>query len=369
MKLDWSRKDMERRLKELEDSKKRDLSTKLNLYFYRNVLSNQQIEKVETKYKEQTTEELLNIIKVNTKNFLDLFCKLPQDIRISILTMEDLLKRMYADVDEEKIKKQNLSNQRLFDISYNIYGKISPYFTRVLDYIYKNNLVKAGNSDIYESCCFNESKNNLGYVYMCKNPTDRVMSHESTYNHELMHSILATINPYFHRFPHLEETHSIYIGLKTDKILYEETKDPIYLKSEYNYMVYLQRILLDFSIIKDVSFCKKSITLPNIISAYQDVTGYIAIDEEQEESILNYCSSINLSESFGYLLSGICALHLLDQDEELQRRKFIDCSFNPFRTDKEFLKFIGMDLRDPYYMCDVFNKAGCDIKSRIRKLK
>lgn len=367
--LDWSKKDMERRLKELESTKKKDLKTKFNIGFYKISLSDASITKTDSLYKIQTKEEMINEIRSNIGDFIKYFRQMPKKVRISFFTMVDLLRSLYIDIDDIKIKNQNLSNQSLFDTSYKIYGKISPYFTRVLDYIYKNNLIKVGSCKYDDmSWCYNETENNLGYAYICKKTPDKISSEESTYNHELMHSIISTINPGFYRFPHLEETHSIYMGLKTDRILYDETKNPIYLKSEYNYMTYLQRILLDFAMIRNIIMYQEKITEKTLINAYQDLTGVI-IEEGEEDRILNYFYDLNLIESFGYLLSGICAIHLLEQEDELQRRNFIDASFNTFKTDKEFLKFINMDFDDTYYMGDIFNKAGCDIKAKIRKLK
>lgn len=366
MKFDWSKQDMKRCLDEVMAKEKITYYDKYIINFYCDYLNlhNENKEQFNDKIEVLTNKEITIALEEVAEEFKHILSSLPKKVCESLYTQVECLKKFCRDEKEYYLPNNHISNQDLFDQSYKIFGSISPYFTKCLDYIYHNNLIKVERNSFswnQDNCCNVDFHHNLGYVYF--NSDNDFMSFESILNHELSHSIITIINKKILNY-YINEFSSIYMNLFTDLKLYNDSKNVFYLKSYSNYMNYLK------SEIKTLSFLFALLKCKNFKRSEIEDTFFktLSYDIANFNSFFNvFLSNMNINDLISYLFSGNCALHLLEQDPEKARRMFIDFNFTEFTNMKHFFKMIDLNFKDPYYMGLLFNKKDIEIREMIRK--
>lgn len=373
MKLDWDKNLM---IKARENILKNDditITDKTALAFYNFVIDNKvQLHKLTKEEIKNSKNKLSNIemLERARQEFIE-YINDPLIGGSQIISFIESLKYLSLDAKRIKINNYYTSNQDLFDTSYEVFGSINPYFERCLDYIYQNKLVKVDkNKKDYCSRCILDLSNKLGYVLITNfNSTNKLSSKESVFNHELGHSIISTTNGkfYYDDCPDLEEFHSLFMQLYTDKYLYETTKNEKYLYSMNNLFSFLKEYIMKISLMYEIS----------------KIEGPLSLEKLQEETTKNnYLSYFSVEEIIDILLNGrsvydliiylfsFCyVLTLFEKDESDMMKMVSSTVFDEINTFEEFLKIIDFDFTNPYIYFETFNEADVLLKKNIRKLK
>ena len=373
MKLDWDKNLM---IKARENILKNDditITDKTALAFYNFVIDNKvqlhKLTKEEIKNKKNNLSTI-ETLELARQEFIE-YLNDPLIGGSQIISFIESLKYFSLDARRIKINNYNISNQDLFDTSYEVFGSINPYFERCLDYIYQNKLVKVDKKKVdYCSRCILDLSNELGYVLITNfAPSTKFGSKESIFNHELGHSIGTTTNGkfYYDDCPDLEEFHSLFMQLYTDKYLYEATKNEKYLYSINNLFSFLKEYIMKISLMYEISKIEGTLSLEKIKEETQK-NNYLSYFEV-EEIIDILLSGRSVYGLIIYLFSFCYVLKLFEKDEKDMKRMFSNTVFDEINTFEEFLSKIDFDFNNPYFYFESFNEADVLLKKNIRKLK
>ena len=370
MRLDWSKEAIEEYLDTCLKKKKLTDYDYAIINFYDDYLDFHKMKGIYDKQfkdkskilKKTTIKDILKEIENLVDDYRYLLQVLPKGVSEAFYTQIQELKNLYFYSTELDIKNPRITNQLLCDQSYQVFGSLSSELTKYLDIMYEKRLIKreAGAKKWYQdSCCNYDILNQLGFCYITNDQDSTI---ESVFNHELAHGITAITNSkvfstFIYEFP------SIYISLYTDMEMYKKTKNSDYLKSYYNYIVYFQKIIINFSILDTISKCGK-ITKNNIEDMLYKVLTYEITDFKQ---FSDYILSTNVNLDFVYLYGASCSLHLLEQDLDFAKQAYTNFCLNKYEGIRKFNKNIGINIKDVSYLSDVFNRNSCNIKEMVRK--
>lgn len=365
MKLDWDKNIM---IKCRDILLKKDNLTQDDIdiiNFYNSFLNKESIDEEEN-FSFLSNIELLQKLEEKKAEYKIFINSLPHKIRNNLYTLIDSCKSNYYN-DDDKINylsKEKVNNKDLFNTSYEVFESISPYFNECLSYIYKNNLVKI-TKGYGRPYCITDCYNKKGFVLLkrsCENTT------ESSYNHELAHSIIALLNGefFYNKEDFLAEFHSSFMQFYTDLFLYKKTYDYKYLISYENYLIFIKTYLLTFAIIDELSNIKGNLNITKIENQFLKTFNIRLYDFNFYFN--NFLNDYNGKENYTYLLSGFCSLNLINNNDiEEVKRTFTDSSFNNFLTKEEFFKAIDFNIDSDYYMLDILNKSINNTTSLVRK--
>lgn len=370
MNFNWDKKTLIKNRDNLIRFAKKNRYNKFMIDFYNQFLKENDDEceiTFESDNSNFTDEQLLDILEQERYQFEGFLSCFPTGLRNNLTVLLESLKFLSICSDDIKLKQKKLSNQDLFDNSYLVYGSISPYFERCLDYIYKHNLVYRVNENNGTSpMCYNDLYNKQGFIYYF-NIDD--YSSFSCFNHELAHSITTLLNGsfFYEKYPYLAEFHSIFMEMYTDKYMYDTTSDNHYLISLYNSMQSYKSYISNLAVLFELNKINSDLSVSNVVDRLQNGYGIVVDDFNKWGN--QFISELDMENHFIYLISCCYALSVLDKDKEDVRRQFIDSQFNDISTFKQFNKVLDINLSDSFYMCDIFNNASCEVKKRIRNIK
>lgn len=369
MELKWDKEQIRFFMSNIQQKTKTDSFDKTALLTYGSYLSNARQEKEKRAIKD--SEQLIGKIKIICDEFNyynDRY--LSKKISQQLLNLVDCLGLLYFNPrqqDEYQITKKKTNPEELVKQSYDIFTNLSPKFKKQLDYIYNHNLVEFNQkkSKFYEPCfCLPDLHNKVGNVYVDEEEAN-VFTVAGTYNHELTHSITCMINPNIlkkDKMYVLTEAHPIYTLLYTNNANYHSRHELDYLKANDNYLAYLRGIVCELKVILCLSELE-DITKDSIENALVNKFNLEILDLNM---FLNKYANIDVFEDFMYLLSGVCALHLLDQDEDKSKELYTDTLFHDTHTLYKFFQKIDFDLVNEYSACDLFNRSNCESETKIR---
>ncbi len=362
MRLDWSKKQIEQNLKNINSKRGKSVADKELKNIYKQYLFGIQEDKIDSFEEIKIPKDvMIDAIEDKCIEFATYINLLPEDAQTSIFIVLETLDKMYIDNRCIKISKKSVSNEQLLKQSYDIFNSISPSLIKYLNMLYKNKNVKTTTTNPLkaESCCFFDETNNQDYVYFSK-MVYQFLSEESMYNHELAHAITGVSKTPYLKTTMLSEFHSIYTNLYTDKEIFDKTKNNNYLYSYYNYLKTMQEYLICLSILLKIA--KNKITEKNLRNVSRECLYKNSIKE-----LYQYTTNIDLN-CLTYLVSGIAALHLQTMDKEKSNHLFYKTIENPTKNISKFFKLIELNYKDIYYMRDIFNEANCTTLNKIRKL-
>lgn len=365
MDLNWDKNVM---IKARDNLLKKDFLSeveKCHLKFY-----NQNIEgkvSVTKKAKDLTEKEMIDALEELVYEYKD-FINCKADLSIQFKNLIEGLKYLVLDFDYKDIDIDNskITSRELVEKSYEIFGNISPGLIKYLDFIYNNNLVKMVFHKTRESSsCETDVFNKLGFVF-AQNDDD--YSSESMMNHELAHSIITTTNGefYYLNCGYLTEFNSSFMGIYTDKYLYEKTKDIKYLHSYYNLLLAYQWYIYKFALINEISKIKGDLTkekiekqlINNYVYNYKDFNALAM-------HLINYYDFKNIL----YLIGSCCAFNMFENDLKDVKKMYTNTFFQEYKSYEDFFKSIDFDYKNPYIALDIFNKETVEVKQMIRKLE
>lgn len=375
MKLDWNKNVMiEARDNILKNSNVSSTDETVLAFYNLNIDGKVKLHKLtKEELKEKNTNN--NLTKIaNLEILRQEFTKYINDPLIGgsqIISFIESLKYFSLDAKRIRVNNNKISNQDLFDTSYEVFGSINSYFEKCLDYIYQNKLVKVDNKQTnYCSRCTLDLSNGLGYVSITNfTSTNKLSSKESVFNHELGHSIITTTNGkfYYDEFPDLMEFHSLFMEIYTDKYLYEKTKNEKYLYSMSNLISFLKEYIMKIALMYEISKIKGDLSKEKI---EEEITKNNYLSYFEADEIIDILSNgRNIYDLIVYLFSGCYALTLFEKDEEDMKKIISKTVFDEMNNFEDFLNIIDFDLTNPYIYFETFNEADVLIKKNIRKLK
>ena len=373
--FNWDKKLMQKNLDILLSKEQPTNYDEEIIEFYTTQLNQHALVKEEFPKENMDEETIIKMLKMNRDDLAYYFSDvLPNSIGIQFYNLVESLGPLYTlKLYHEpfvSLRKKKVDNS-FIDMSHDIFSSISNDYTKYLNYIYKNNLVKTKKkTDVIEldSCCYCDVTNKAGFVYINRN---HKYSNESVYNHELTHSLTTVLNyPIIidDRLNFISEAHPIFIGTYTDKKLYEKTNDPGYLKSIYNYSLHLRQA------VNVLYFYQKLCQLDEInieeIRKILEISLNINFnDDDSFKSYIKALANANVASHFKYIVSSFASVHLLNKDEEKQKYLFNKSLLEEGTTVYNFFKTLEYPIKDKYYACDTFNKYALDAKMNVRERK
>ncbi len=367
MKLDWDKKLMiEKRenLLQKDDLNSYDLEI---LKFYKFYID-KKVEVKKINREDKKNKELSDLKKLEKER--QVFLNYINDPEIggdNIKFFIESLKCLALQSDYKNISNSRVTNQDLFDTSYLVYGSLSPYFERFLDYMYQNKLVKVSKNKV-DSQTICDTYNKLGYSLITDNDLD-TNSKEGIFNHELAHSMITITNGDFiyKENPDLTEFHSMFMSFYTDKFMYDKTNNKKYLYSLYNTFSILKEYIIKIALMNDISKIDGHLTNRKI---KKEIEKNIFLSSYNVDDIFDdLLNGISIYSMIIYLVSSCYALNLFNKDLNDMKKMFVDSVFNNFSTFEEFIKTIDFDYNDPYIYINLFAEKDFEVKKMVRNLE
>lgn len=311
------------------------------------------------------TEVTIECIVNEFKKYIKM---LPKSIASQVLVLLEEYQNSNLLKCESYLIEDDASNEELHDKSYEIYLSLGKEYKKDLDFIYKKGLVFVDRNlkALLDSCCFMDSKNRVGFVYLDTLAKDFTLI--SALNHELAHSISAMRNPKLcdkKKYALLTELPSIFMDFYTANTEYEKTKEIKHIESSINYINYFKEIIERLSYINEISklntINKKTINNMLKKKFNRELTNY----EEFIDDITFYSTENDIT----YLVSALFASHMLLSDEEKTKYCFKETLNEDNDTILRLAKKIDFDTKDPANSFYLFNELDCSEKTLIRKYK
>lgn len=367
MKLEWDKNTMKEAREKLLEKEKLTISDSLAIKFYNCNLDNK-AKVIKISNKKLTDEEIIEELEKKRQEFYSFTRDQIFNYKPYLNMLEELkyLALNYCINDDLKTNNSLVSNQDLFDTSYDVFGSISNYLERSLDYIYNQGLVKVVRKNSNKnSYCHLDIGNKLGFASIYK---QSYLALESVYNHELAHSITCINNPkfYFQNGYYFQEFSSTFMQYYTDNFLFNKTNNKKYLYSNYNAFDAYNYYIGKLSIMNELTKIKGRLTRKKIEDKIENTYGEVSKDFN--ESWNSFLEEYSLKD-FYYLIGICCTLNLFLMDPCDMKKKFNDTFFNDIKTVGDFYKTISYPYLDPYFTTDIFNEASSLAKKQVRKLK
>ena len=371
MKLDWDKNLMiEKREKLLQ---KDNLSSDdLEILKFYNFYIDNKVQVKKTNKEDKQNKELSDLKKLENERqtFLN-YINDPEIGGDNIKYFIESLKYLALQSDYKHISNNKVTNQDLFDTSYLVFGSLSPYFERFLDYIYQNKLVKVSKNKVnYCSNTILDLYNKLGYSSITNYDfSKKINSKEGTFNHELAHSMINTTNGDFiyKENPDLTEFHSMFMSFYTDKFMYDKTNNKKYLYSLYNTLSILKEYIKKIALMNDISKIDGPLTNRKL---KKEIENNIFLSSYNIDDIIDtLLNGRSIYYMIIYLFSSCYVFNLFDKDLNDMKKMFVDSVFNNFSTYEEFLKTIDFDYTDPYIYTNLFIEKDNEIKKMVRNLE
>lgn len=145
MKLSWKKEEMLKHLQALNNKETlNEYERGLTNFYISNLLNvpTSEIMKDDEEVKLLNEEEIANLLRAKCLEFERFLNYLPKRVYNNLFNLIDCLKTLYLDSYEIKRKNKKVTEQELFDTSYEIFGRIFPYLLKTIDYIYEKGLIE-----------------------------------------------------------------------------------------------------------------------------------------------------------------------------------------------------------------------------------